>query len=72
MMQVFAGDVGAGAVPTHHQPQVTSRSMALRIVMRATPNSSASFFPRKRAADLEIGGIQPQTQSVGDGFVDHQ
>jgi hypothetical protein len=71
-MHIFARDKGADPWRRTTSPQLTSRSIALRIVIRATPNSSPVFLSRQRAADIEIGGIQPQPQSVSDGFVDHQ
>jgi len=62
MMQVFAGDVGAGAVPTHHQsPGDQQIDGFADSHARDAELFRQLFFPGKRAADFEIGGVEAQT-----------
>ncbi len=44
---LFAHQVSAAAVAADHQSPRYSRSMALRMVIRDTANSSANFFHRE-------------------------
>ena len=73
MMDVFTRHVGPRAVATDHQPPVHQQVDGFADGHARHPELLGQFFlSRQRAADGEVGRIQPQPQAVSNGFVDHQ